>query len=224
VVSLVKPSAFIAELKGATVPRLSRAEQREETRRRLIEAAARVFIRVGFEAAPIDVIAEEAGFSRGAFYSNFSTKDEVFLLLLKQHLADELETLEAGLQRIKKPQDMAPAIERRYRALGEDSGWCLLATEFQLYAMRGGAKAGEFTRIYEDYRMRLGRIIEGQCARLGVQLGLSPYEFGVAQVALAHGLALQRAANPKIAASLAPRALSLFFEGAALSGAKKGGD
>jgi AcrR family transcriptional regulator len=193
--------------------RLTRAEQREETRRRLIEAAGSVFSRLGFEAAPIDVIAEEAGFSRGAFYSNFASKDELFLALLRDHLDAEVDTLSRALDCIETAEDLAPAIERRYRVLGEDGGWCLLTTEFQLYAMRGGKMAGEFSAIYESYRRRLGALMATHFERLGIVSTLTPYEFGVAQVALSHGLALQRASNGALDASLPARALATFMRG-----------
>lgn len=198
----------------ALVARLTRAEQREQTRQRLIEAAGRVFCRVGFEAAPIDVIAEEAGFSRGAFYSNFESKDDLFLELIRHHLDAEVDTLGRALDRIKSAADLAPAIERRYRVLGEDSSWCLLTTEFQLYTMRGGAKANEFGEIYESYRRRLGDLIGAHFERLGIESSLTPYEFGVAQIALSHGLALQRAADGSLKANLTARALATFVRGA----------
>lgn len=196
------------------MPRLSRIEQREETRRRLIEAAGAVFARMGFEAAPIDVIAEEAGFSRGAFYSNFASKDELFLTLLGKHLDAEIATLERALGRIERAEDMVPAIERRYRVLDKDSHWCLLSTEFQLYAMRGGRMADQFGSIYERYRTRLGQIIAEQCDRLGIKLRLPAYELGVAQIALSHGLALQRAGNGSIKPSITAHSLSLLLRGA----------
>src|ERR1700757_478022 len=189
-----------------TVARLSRAEQREVTRQRLIEAAGRGFCRMGFEAAPIDVIAEEAGFSRGAFYSNFESKDELFVELLGHHLDAEVETLSHALDRIKSADDLAPAIERRYRVLGEDNSWCLLTTEFQLYTMRGGMMADQFGDIYESYRQRIGELIAAHFERLGIESNLTPYEFGVSQIALSHGLALQRAAYRTLKATLPARA------------------
>lgn len=194
--------------------RLTRSEQRAVTRQRLVEAAGRVFCRVGFEAAPIDVIAEEAGYSRGAFYSNFESKDELFVELLGHHLDAEVDTLSRALDRVATAGDLAPAIERRYRVLGEDSSWCLLTTEFQLYAMRGGSKADQFSAIYERYRQRLGELIAGHFDRLGITSVLSPYEFGVSQIALSHGLALQRAANGSLDSSLPARALGTFIRGA----------
>lgn len=200
------------------MPRLSRAEQREVTRQRLIEAAGRVFCRMGFEAAPIDVIAEEAGFSRGAFYSNFESKDELFLELISLHLDAEIDTLGHALDRIKSAHDLAPAIERRYRVLGQVDSWCLLTTEFQLYAMRGGVKADQFGAVYESYRRRLGELIAIHFDRLGIESTLTPYEFGVAQIALSHGLALQRAANRSLKDTLPARALATFVRGAIAGG------
>ncbi|WP_185976220.1 TetR/AcrR family transcriptional regulator [Mycolicibacterium sp. 018/SC-01/001] len=196
------------------MPRLTRAEQRAMTRQRLVEAAGRVFSRVGFEAAPIDVIAEEAGFSRGAFYSNFDSKDELFVELLGRHLDAEIDTLSRALDRVKTADDLAPAIEHRYRVLGDDSSWCLLTTEFQLYAMRGGSKSAQFSQMYKRYRQRLGELVARHFDRLGITSDLSPYEFGVSQIALSHGLALQRAANDSLAPSLPARALAVFVRGA----------
>jgi AcrR family transcriptional regulator len=196
------------------VARLTRAEQREVTRQRLIESAGSVFCRLGFEAAPIDVIAEEAGYSRGAFYSNFESKDELFVELLGHHLDAEVETLSHALDRIKSADDLAPAIERRYRVLGEDNSWCLLTTEFQLYTMRGGMMADQFGDIYESCRQRIGELLATHFERLGIESSLTPYEFGVSQIALAHGLALQRAANQTLKATLPARALATFVRGA----------
>jgi AcrR family transcriptional regulator len=64
--------------------RLSRAERRDQTRRDLLDAAAHVFIERGFEGASIEAIAEEAGYTRGAFYSNFASKAELFAELLQR--------------------------------------------------------------------------------------------------------------------------------------------
>src|SRR5690606_7460408 len=54
---------------------------RENTRARLLEAAAQVFAEVGLEGATVEAVCERAGFTRGAFYSNFESKDELFLAL-----------------------------------------------------------------------------------------------------------------------------------------------
>ena len=65
-----------------TRKRLTREESKEVTRMRLIEAAERLFIRKGFDNASVEEISEAAGYSRGAFYSNFDDKEQVLLAVI----------------------------------------------------------------------------------------------------------------------------------------------
>jgi AcrR family transcriptional regulator len=67
---------------GQRVARLTRAERQEQTRRELLDAAARVFVRRGFQGSTVEEISAEAGYSRGAFYSNFASKEDLFVELL----------------------------------------------------------------------------------------------------------------------------------------------
>src|ERR1700755_1128580 len=75
----------------------------------------------------------------------------------------------------RSADDLAPAIERRYRVLGEDNSWCLLTTEFQLYTMRGGMMADQFGDIYESYRQRIGELLATHFERLGIASRLTLY-------------------------------------------------
>ena len=77
----------VAQRKKPAPKRLTREESRAVTREKLLASAYEVMAREGYEGASIDRIAEEAGFSKGAFYSNFESKDEIFLELLETHLA-----------------------------------------------------------------------------------------------------------------------------------------
>src|SRR3954454_8275090 len=65
-------------------PRITRSERRAQTRAALLDAAARVFVERGFAGASVEAIAAEAGYTRGAFYSNFETKEECFAVLLQE--------------------------------------------------------------------------------------------------------------------------------------------
>jgi AcrR family transcriptional regulator len=66
--------------------RLTRAERQAQTRQELLDAAARVFVRRGFQGSSVEEISAEAGYSRGAFYSNFKSKDEVLVELLRDRV------------------------------------------------------------------------------------------------------------------------------------------
>ncbi|HYI98556.1 MAG TPA: TetR/AcrR family transcriptional regulator [Thermoleophilaceae bacterium] len=69
---------------GSPRKRLTRAEQQAKTRAALIDAARRVFLERGLAGASVQAIAAEAGFTRGAFYSNFSSKEELFVELIRE--------------------------------------------------------------------------------------------------------------------------------------------
>src|SRR5215204_4621152 len=74
--------------------RMGRQERREQTRSELVGAARSVFLRRGFHAASLDEIAAEAGFTKGAVYSNFAGKDELFVEVLGAHFAARVAVYE----------------------------------------------------------------------------------------------------------------------------------
>jgi AcrR family transcriptional regulator len=119
--------------------RLTRRESRDATRARLIAAAEKIFIRFGFDASSVERIAEAAGFSRGAFYSNFRDKDELFIAVLnKRRLA-----ISSALGEIVRRE---PNIAKRLQALRDwyvnqeqQKQWVILETEFTLRAIRNRA-------------------------------------------------------------------------------------
>ena len=78
---------------------------RENTRARLLEAAHEVFAEVGLDAASVETICERAGFTRGAFYSNFESKDELFLALITQLSEDKLDEVSVRVKRLSGTED-----------------------------------------------------------------------------------------------------------------------
>lgn len=80
--------------------------RREQTRARLLEAAHAVFAEVGMDAASVETICERAGYTRGAFYSNFESKNELFLALVTQLTEDKLDEV-AGRVRDLGPDALA---------------------------------------------------------------------------------------------------------------------
>src|SRR6266536_6724760 len=81
----------------ARPPRLSRAERKAATREQLLGAAARVFARKGYAGASVDDIAEEAGFTVGALYSNFAGKQELLMAAFERHCDQDLARVQALL-------------------------------------------------------------------------------------------------------------------------------
>jgi len=111
-------------------------ERTEETRRVLLKSARLIFARDGFEACRIEDIAAAAGYSRGAFYANFETKEELFFALLQE----ETDGHAARIRAIAEDND---SVERRVSTLRDyyvqciaDREWGMLMLEFKLFAAR----------------------------------------------------------------------------------------
>lgn len=202
--------------------RLSREESREQTRSLLRRAAAANFAKHGFEGASVDQISEDAGFSRGAFYANFADKEAIFLELLIRHLDHDIEGFKRVAAESQTLEELIVKLTANYRDLGQRPDWCLLASEFQLYASRVGRSDSKFSRIYEDFRDRLSGLLDAAFRRFNFRGELSARQLASAIIGLSHGLALERAASktnlPMEVTGMAIRALLL---GAAASNTGK---
>src|SRR5277367_2377493 len=117
--------------------RLTRAQQQALTRERLLAAAERVLARHGYGGASIDLITAEAGYSKGAIYSNFESKEAVFLELLRVYM--ERDMAELGRIVSLAPQQLSAALNAWLETMHCDSDCPLLVTELQLHARRNPA-------------------------------------------------------------------------------------
>jgi len=139
-----------------TVParsRLTRAESRQRTRDLLISAAMRVFARDGYAGASVDAIAEQAGFTVGALYSNFATKQELFLAVFERHCAGELAALRALAETATTAEELLAAVTARFAGL--DAGqreWWQLSAELWLYAQRHPEAADRLAAVQAETR------------------------------------------------------------------------
>jgi len=118
-------------------PSRQRRPKREEVRRRLLEAATRVFARRGYAEATLEEVAAEAGFSKGAVYSNFASKEEVFYALLRERVAERVEKVHHAIESASTLQEMGAAAGRAGgEAVDEEADWHLLFLEFVTRAAR----------------------------------------------------------------------------------------
>ena len=111
-------------------------QRTEQTRRKLLEAGLRIFVRDGFEAARIEDIAAAAGHTRGAFYANFETKEDLFLVLLEQQSVKRVAELHTLLERCEGPEEALKTLRTRYVKRADDLRWVILSLEFKLFALR----------------------------------------------------------------------------------------
>src|SRR4051794_18303352 len=120
---------------ASKVRRLSRAERKQQTRAELVATAREVFLERGFHGASLDEIAEAAGYSKGAVYSNFTSKDELFLAVLDAHFDRRARVLADVLLDEKELEASVRAVARSMLAADEaEPRWTPLLLEFQAHA------------------------------------------------------------------------------------------
>src|SRR5579862_4003583 len=98
----------------AAASRTCQAERTRATRRKLLDAAKRIFARDGFEAARLEDIAAGAGYTRGAFYANFDSKEDIFFALLEEWVRERTESVIAVLNRKHNPLEKLAALRKHY--------------------------------------------------------------------------------------------------------------
>jgi len=134
-------------MSGSLPPRLTRAQQQERTREKLLAAAADVFAEHGFDGASIDEIASRAGFTRGAFYSNFSDKTDLLVTLCDRRIADFAS---AELPRILAiPQEERLAAVARWLAEEPPPFEVLLLVELARHRHDGPETAATLERVVD---------------------------------------------------------------------------
>ena len=117
-------------------PRLSRAEQNDRNRALLLAAARRVFLERGYYAATLDQIADEAGFSKGAVYSRFASKADMFLALLEDRITERAAQNAQLAGELAGTGNFAAVLDLAEQAERDAPGWRLLVTEFRVHAAR----------------------------------------------------------------------------------------
>ncbi|MDX2238907.1 MAG: helix-turn-helix domain-containing protein [Hyphomonadaceae bacterium] len=180
----------------ARTRRLTREETQHLTRERLLEAARRLLARSGFHGASVEAIAAEAGYTKGAVYSNFASKEAIFLELLGRHMRAETEELGRLVDGEIAPDRVIANVDRWLETMNADADWALVAIELQLHARRSPAFALEYDALYAAHRNRLADLLETVFARAGRQLPAPARAMAAGFIALAHGLVLEGARKP----------------------------
>jgi AcrR family transcriptional regulator len=174
-----------------------RSHRRERTRERLLDAAFEVFADQGVQGASIEAVCEAAGFTRGAFYSNFDSKEELFLALVDREMRTHLADLERSVAvvdpaTLDTPDGFRAALRSVLATVGADSAeerqWCVMKLEFELLAMRDPVVAARYgvgqQRQRDELAAVLTRLLDGLGLRFtvdvrtAVDLLLSAYEAG----------------------------------------------
>ena len=180
-----------------TKQRLTRAEKSAQTRAELMASARRLFLRHGFHACSLELVAEEAGFTIGAVYSRFGSKADLFLAILAERI-DQLvaEVAQVGGLHQPIPEQAELLAGRRMALLEREREWFPLVLEFWSHAARDERLRHEFSACHERLVGAYAGLIEADYARLGLSLPLAPEVLARAVVAMGNGVALERLTDP----------------------------
>ena len=171
---------------------------RDDTREKLFEAAARVFEEQGIGGASIEAIAAAAGFTRGAFYSNFTSKDELIIAMLEDHVE---QSIRRNLDLLAKHENIAGFIEAlktmdrsRQDPLGRSP---LLHMEMILFVARAEKRRPELAKRLRARRQLITDIVETTLKKSGRNAALNPAWTGAILLALEDGFRLHRLIDPE---------------------------
>jgi AcrR family transcriptional regulator len=180
-----------------TRQRLTRAEKSAQTRAQLMASARQLFLRRGFHAASLELVAEEAGFTIGAVYSRFGSKADLFLAILDEHI-DQIVADVAQVAGLDQPLGVHAELlaGRRMALLDREREWFPLVVEFWSHAARDQRLRREFGARHERLVGAYAGLIEADYARLGLPLPLAPEVLARAVVAMGNGVALERLTDP----------------------------
>ncbi len=194
---------------------LRREESKARTRARLIAAARKVFVSRGFHGASIEAIAQEAGYTIGALYSNFDGKSDLFLAVFEQYQAERAQEIRAAVAAAgapgKRPADGAAQWMEK---LAGEPGWFPLFMEFWSHAVRDEELRRRFAIPLGAVRVAIGRLVEQQAQELEIELPIPAEQIGTAIKALGNGIALEKIADPEaVSDDLLGAFLTVFLRG-----------
>ena len=179
---------------------LTPERRRAMTRQHLLDAAAIVFARNGFHGSTLDEVAATAGFTKGAVYSNFKSKDDLFLELVDDRIDRQFavvsEVLESGSH---DAAEQFPRIREIFRRdMFWDDDFVTLWLEFVLYARRNPEVQAKLASSVQRSRAQVQALIEHEYAIIGVRPSYPTRDLAEISLALFNGLGIDRLVNPSV--------------------------
>jgi AcrR family transcriptional regulator len=170
---------------------------RDDTREKLFEAAARMFEEQGIGSASIEAIAAAAGFTRGAFYSNFKSKDELIIAMMEDHVEQSIARTHELLAKHRNLADFIEALKSMDRSKQDPLGRSpLLHMEMILFVARAEKRRPELAKRLRARRKLIVEIVE-RAKGNGGNGALNPAWTGAVVLALEDGFRLHRLIDPE---------------------------
>jgi AcrR family transcriptional regulator len=195
----------------------TRKERQAHTRARLMRSAASVAAERGLERASLAAVAEHAGYTKGAVYANFESKEALFLAMLDQRFEDRLAEVDRALHGGGTIEEQARRAGGDFiAAIAAEPEWERLFFEFAVYAARNESFRAELVERYRGLRERIAALLEERARELGIEPAVPPRQLALMTFAMANGVALERLLEPDVVDDdLFPTMLATFFAGLA---------
>jgi AcrR family transcriptional regulator len=190
--------------------RLTRAESRARTREQLVATATELFLRDGYAATSLDAVADEAGYSKGAIYSNFSGKDELCLAVLDGIHGQQAALLAGALQQADGLDGLLDAFQAWAEKTIGDEAWTSLEVEFATNARRDPLIRRELATRDRAIRELLAELLQTYAEKFGLRLPMPAADAATALLSLGIGLGVQRAIDPTIGVHVLPDVIRIL--------------
>ena len=195
-------------------PHLTRKEKQAKTRSALLRSAAKLICRKGITEASVEDFAKDAGYTKGAFYANFKSKEELFLVMLDEKYAAELERLQEGLTGSEPPtEDVRNVAEEFIRFAWSDPQWPKLYFEFTAYAARNPDFRQELLTRDRRIREQMAEVFRAWAAGYGVTPPIPVEDLAMMSFCMANGFLMGQLIEPELGEELYGTMMATFFRG-----------
>jgi len=178
---------------------MTRAEQQQRTREEVLAAADRLFVERGFHATSVDQIAQAAGYTKGAVYSNFAAKEDLFFAVYERRMERAVLELERTLAAAPDPAGWIESViaDTGHRR-GRDDRWLSTFFEFWAHVVRRPALRKRFAAIHSRLEGPFVVALERHADDHGTQPAIDPRQVHLAMTAMTLGLTLERLVRPQV--------------------------
>ena len=195
-------------------PNLTRKEKQAKTRSALLSSAAKLICRKGLNEASVDDVATDAGYTKGAFYANFKSKEELFLVMLDEKYAAELEQLESADWGTESPdEDARHAAEDFLRFTWSDPQWPKLYFEFAAYAARNAEFRQELQTRDRRIRQQMAEIFRSWADDIGIEPPIPVEDLAMMVFCMSNGFLMGQLIEPNLRDELYGTMAATFLRG-----------
>lgn len=193
---------------------MTRKEKQAQTRAALIDAARHVLAERGLADTSLDEIAAVAGYTKGAVYANFTSKEELYLALLDERFAGELNRLTSALAGVEPPvEETRDAARELMRFVWADPAWPRLFLEFTVQAARDETYRRKLAHRYRELHDRIAELYQQWSAEFPAPPPIPLDAITTMTFCMANGFTVERMIRPELDEQIYPTMLEVFFRG-----------